>query len=144
MDERKEMCPVCRDLGYVYYVDENGRTYSKPCKCTAVKENRLRNTIMNFRVSPKEKELIEARISATGMEKADFFIQSCLYQTILVRGNIRSFTEIRNRIEELAKTIHRNSRLEEMDPAQAETLKTILEILDRRFEKEETSGGKIV
>ena len=88
--------------------------------------------------------MIEARISATGMEKADFFIQSCLYQTILVRGNIRSFTEIRNRIEELAKTIHRNSRLEEMDPAQAETLKTILEILDRRFEKEETSGGKIV
>lgn len=107
-------------------------------------KNRLRNTIMNFRVSPKEKELIEARISATGMEKADFFIQSCLYQTILVRGNIRSFTEIRNRIEELARTIHRNPRLEEMDPAQAETLKTILEILDRRFEKEETSGGKIV
>ena len=100
-------------------------------------KNRLRNTIMNFRVSPKEKELIEARISATGMEKADFFI-------IFVRGNIRSFTEIRNRIEELAKTIHRNPRLEEMDPAQAETLKTILEILDRRFEKEETSGGKIV
>ena len=107
-------------------------------------KHRLRNTIMNFRVSPKEKELIEARISATGMGKADFFIQSCLYQTILVRGNIRSFTEIRNRIEELAKTIHRNPRLEEMDPAQAETLKTILEILDRRFEKEETSGGKNV
>lgn len=42
MDERKEMCPVCRDLGYVYYVDENGRTYSKPCKCTAVKEARKR------------------------------------------------------------------------------------------------------
>ena len=42
MDERKEMCPVCRNLGYVYFEDENGRTYSKPCKCTAVKEARKR------------------------------------------------------------------------------------------------------
>ena len=54
-------------------------------------KNRVRNTFLNFRVTPFEKELIEARISLTGLTKAEFFIQSCLYQTILVKGNIRTF-----------------------------------------------------
>ena len=34
-----------------------------------VEKNRVRNTIMNFRVSPQEKELIDARIALTGLSK---------------------------------------------------------------------------
>ena len=37
-------------------------------------KNRKRNVIMNFRVSPAEKEAIEARIAMTGLSKSDFFI----------------------------------------------------------------------
>ena len=54
-------------------------------------KNRKRNTFMNFRVSETERALIEKRIALSGMTKAEFFIQSCLYQAILVRGNIRTF-----------------------------------------------------
>lgn len=53
---------------------------------------------MNFRVSEKERELIEKRIALSGMTKAEFFIQSCLYQTIMVKGNIRTFDKIRERL----------------------------------------------
>lgn len=93
------------------------------------KKNRVRNTILNFRVSPKEKALIEARIAMSGLLKAEFFIQSCLYQTILVKGNIKSFTVIRNKIEELSAVIIKNPKLEELEPEQVESLRTILEIM---------------
>ena len=41
-----------------------------------------------------------------------------------------------------ADQLERNPNLEDLDPAQAEMLKTILEIIDRRFEKEEKDGNK--
>ena len=49
-------------------------------------KNRVRNIIMNFRVSPQEKELIDARIALSGLPRAEYFISSCLYQSILVKG----------------------------------------------------------
>ncbi len=105
-------------------------------------KNRRRNTIINFRVSPAEKELIDARISASGLPRSTFFIESCLYQAIFVKGNIRTFTEIKNQLEKIADAIDRNPKLEALEPEQAETLKTILEIMDRIFGKEKTNGDK--
>ena len=92
-------------------------------------KNRKRNTIMNFRVSPQEKELIEARIKLLGLPKAEFFIESCLYQKLLVKGNVRTFTELKNQMKEIAETVNKNSNLEDLEPVQAERLRTILEIL---------------
>ena len=94
-------------------------------------KNRVRNVIMNFRVSPTEKELIETRIKLTGMLKSKFFIQSCLYQTILVKGNIKTFTEIKKQIEQ----IYKNPNLEKLEPEQVESLRIILEILNTLFGK---------
>lgn len=99
-------------------------------------KNRVRNIIMNFRVSPTEKELIETRIKLTGMLKSKFFIQSCLYQTILVKGNIKTFTEIKKQIEQISKQINKNPNLEELEPEQVESLRIILEILNTLFGKE--------
>ena len=99
-------------------------------------KNRVRNVIMNFRVSPTEKELIENRIKLTGMLKSKFFIQSCLYQTILVKGNIKTFIEIKKQIEQISKQINRNPNLEELEPEQVESLRIILEILNTLFGKE--------
>ena len=65
--------------------------------------NRYRNVIKNFRVTPKERDLIEARLAVTGMKRSTFFIQSCLYQKILVKGNIRSFSVIKSTINELTE-----------------------------------------
>lgn len=99
-------------------------------------KNRVRNTIMNFRVSPNEKELIEARIKLTGMSKSEFFIESCLYQAIFVKGNIKTFSEIRDKMAEISEAIDKNSRLEDLEPELRESLRTILEIIDRLFGKE--------
>ena len=100
-------------------------------------KNRVRNALLNFRVTPKERELIEARITATGMPKAKFFIESCLYQAILVKGNIRSFTILQKKMEEIAAAIERNPNIVELDPVRAETLRIVLEILNSRYWKEQ-------
>lgn len=84
---------------------------------------------MNFRVSEKERELIERRIAFSGMTKAEFFIQSCLYQAILVRGNIRTFDKICERlsaIEIKLSDIEKNPELSKDDLLE---LRTILEML---------------
>lgn len=97
--------------------------------------NRTRNVIMNFRVSPKEKELIEARIAMTGLSKSDFFIESCMYQAILVRGNIRTFHEIKTRMKEITEAITENPKIEDLEPELLVSMKTIFEIMDRIFGK---------
>lgn len=70
------------------------------------------------------------------MLKSKFFIQSCLYQTILVKGNIKTFTEIKKQIEQISKQINKNPNLEELEPEQVESLRIILEILNTLFGKE--------
>lgn len=95
--------------------------------------NRYRNMIKNFRVTPKERDLIEARLAVTGMKSSTFFIQSCLYQKILVKGNIRSFSVIKDTLRDLAEKIDRNPDLTQLDPVDAERLKTILEIMEYLF-----------
>ncbi|MGF7017746.1 hypothetical protein M2145_001503 [Lachnospiraceae bacterium PF1-21] len=96
---------------------------------------RVRSVIMNFRVSPQEKELIEARIALSGLPKGKFFIESCLYQTILVKGNIRTFNEIKKKIEKIVSAIEINTKLEELDPELRESLRTIIESLNSFYKR---------
>ena len=95
--------------------------------------NRFRNIIVNFRVSPQEKEIIDARIKATGMRKQDYYRQSCMYQKILVTGNIRSFDAIKAEVREIKDIMQVNPDISSLSTEHSESLKTILEILNYLF-----------
>ena len=41
---------------------------------------------ISFRISPREREEIEAKIFASGMKKKDYFVRSCIYNRICVVG----------------------------------------------------------
>lgn len=41
---------------------------------------------ISFRVSDREREMIEAKILASGMQKKDYFVRSCIYNRICVVG----------------------------------------------------------
>lgn len=84
---------------------------------------------MNFRVSEKERELIEKRIALSGMRKAEFFIQSCLYQAIFVKGNIRTFDKIRERLSAIESKISEIEKSPELTKDDILELRTILEML---------------
>lgn len=103
-------------------------------------QNRLRNIIINFRVSPKEKAVIDARIITSGMKKQDYYRQSCLFQKVLVKGNIRSFDAIRRSLRDISKTVNRNPDLSKLSTEQQESLKMILQILEYLFGGEQNQS----
>ena len=41
---------------------------------------------ISFRISPREREEIEAKILASGMLKKDYFVRSCIYNRVCVVG----------------------------------------------------------
>ena len=99
-------------------------------------KNRKRNVFMNFRVSETERELIEKRIALSGMTKAEFFIQSCLYQAILVRGNIRTFDKIRERLSAIESKISEMEKSPELTKENLLELRTITEMLAFIYKRE--------
>ncbi len=50
-----------------------------------VDNNRKRNIIVNFRMSPEEKSLLEEKIALSGLNKQDYMIQMSI--TIALAGN---------------------------------------------------------
>ena len=99
-------------------------------------KNRKRNTFLNFRVTEKEKNLIDRRIAISGMTKAEFFIQSCLYQAILVRGNIRTFDKIRERLSAIESKLSDMEKNPELSKDDLMELRTILEMLAFVYKRE--------
>ncbi len=97
---------------------------------------RKRNVVMNFRVSENERNLINARMALSGLNRSEYFIESCLYQKILVKGNIKSFGAIKDKIEDLNKKFDNDIMLENLEPEERESLRMILEILNKLFGKE--------
>ena len=67
--------------------------------------------------------------------KASFFIQSCLYLKILVKGNIKSFGEIKKRLDVIEAQVKVSGDLADMEPEIAESLRTIMEIFSRIYER---------
>ncbi len=47
---------------------------------------------ISFRVSDREREMIEAKILASGMQKKDYFVRSCIYKGMfgtIVQGYLK-------------------------------------------------------
>ena len=107
------------------------------------KKARKRNIILNFRVTEQEKNLIEKRIELSGLKKSDYFIESCLYQKILVKGNIRTLDKMK---EQLARIADALKEFEEEDFSgvlsgeDVIALKTILEMLTKTAQKKGGEG----
>ena len=99
-------------------------------------KNRKRNTFLNFRVTEKEKNLIDRRIAISGMTKAEFFIQSCLYQAILVKGNIKTFDKIRERLSAIENKLSDMDKNPELTKEELIELRTILEMLAFVYKRE--------
>lgn len=41
---------------------------------------------ISFRISPRERDEIEAKIIVSGMQKKDYFVRSCIYNRVCVVG----------------------------------------------------------
>ena len=91
-------------------------------------KRRKRNVIMNFRVSPEEKERIEERIALSGLMKSEYFINSCLDNKVMAYGNVRTFEKIKQSLIDIEEHLSRIERTDELDPVVMEQLLMILEL----------------
>ena len=107
------------------------------------KKARKRNVILNFRVTEREKGLIEKRIELSGLKKSDYFMESCLYQKILVKGNIRTSDKMKERLAKIADALKESEAEDFSGVLSGEdviALKTILEMLTKTAQKKGGEG----
>lgn len=93
-------------------------------------KNRKRSVIVNFRVTPKEKQFIDERIVLSGLARAEFFINSCMHQKIVTFGNVRTFDEIKRKLAGIDRHLQQIEKSEELDIEVLESLRMILEMFD--------------
>ena len=98
---------------------------------------------ISFRISPREREEIEAKIFASGMKKKDYFVRSYIYNRVCVVGKketvyqiVEKLQEMQSRMEELAEQIKSEKpevsteEIRELQTAYEDMLKAILWMLD--------------
>ena len=91
-------------------------------------KNRKRIVIVNFRVTPEEKQLIDERIALSGLPRAEFFIQSCMQQKVITFGNVKTFDAIRKKLLVIDEHLQAVEKSEELDLEILESLRMILEM----------------
>ena len=114
------------------------------CRKLKVDKNRKRNIIVNFRMSPEEKSLLEEKIALSGLNKQDYMIQMSLNHRFEVFGNIRVFDELKEKlrvIEEYFKNVNLDC---DMDENKLELLAYILEMFEtvNRNKNDSTYGNR--
>ena len=60
---------------------------------------------ISFRVSPRQREEIEAKILASGLSKKDYFIRSCIYNRVCVVGKKEVIYKLVQELEIMQTTI---------------------------------------
>ena len=98
---------------------------------------------ISFRIFPREREEIEAKIFASGMKKKDYFVRSCIYNRVCVVGKketvyqiVEKLQEMQSRMEELSEQIKgekpevTTEEIRELQTTYEDMLKAILWVLD--------------
>lgn len=60
---------------------------------------------ISFRVSPRQRGEIEAKILASGLSKKDYFIRSCIYNRVCVVGKKEVIYKLVQELETMQTTI---------------------------------------
>ena len=109
-----------------------------------VDKNRKRNIIVNFRMSPEEKSLLEEKIALSGLNKQDYMIQMSLNHSVEVSGNIRVFDELKTRLKMLEEYFKNVNLGCDMDENKLELLAYILEMFEtvNRNKNDSTYGNR--
>ena len=95
-----------------------------------VDENRKRNIIVNFRMSPEEKSLLEEKMTLSGLNKQDYMIQMSLNHRVEVFGNIRVFDELKKKLKMLEEYFENVNLDCDIDENKLELLAYILEMFE--------------
>ena len=98
---------------------------------------------ISFRISPRERDEIEAKILVSGMKKKDYFVRSCIYNRVCVVGKketvyqiVEKLQEMENSLLEIAEQLKDEKReitseeIRELHTAYEDMLKAVLWMLE--------------
>ena len=98
---------------------------------------------ISFRVSDRERDMIEAKILASGMQKKDYFVRFCIYNRICVAGKkeviyqlVEELKNMQTNISELVRQLEQrdvtltDEGLEDMRNDCMDMLQAIISMLD--------------
>ena len=98
---------------------------------------------ISFRVSDRERDMIEAKILASGMQKKDYFVRSCIYNRICVAGKkeviyqlVEELQNMQTNISELVRQLEQrdvtltDEGLEDMRNDCMDMLQALISMLD--------------
>ena len=87
---------------------------------------------ISFRISPRERDEIEAKIKASGMQKKDYFVRSCIYNKVCVVGKKEVIYQLVEELQLMQYNIAEilNEGLEQMKNDCLDMLKAIIWMLD--------------
>ena len=102
-------------------------------------KNRKRSVIVNFRVTPEEKQLIDERIALSGLPRVEFFIQSCMYQKVITFGNVKTFDWMKKKLLVIDEHLQAVEKSKELDLKILESLRMILEMFAGLERKDEVN-----
>lgn len=77
--------------------------------------HKLRVTTISFRVTPEEKEAIEARIKICGIPKGEYYRQSLLHQTINITAGRYHSDRLAMEIRKMRETLEGITETEEAE-----------------------------
>lgn len=87
--------------------------------------HKLRVTTISFRVTPEEKEAIEARIKVCGIPKGEYYRQSLLHQTINITAGKYHSDRLALEIRKMRETLESITEIAEAE----ETIRACSELL---------------
>ncbi len=64
-------------------------------------QNRWRNKVIAFRMSPEEGEILDKMVKISGYSKQDYIISKLLDNTVVVQGNPRVYKALRDTMGEI-------------------------------------------
>lgn len=102
------------------------------------KKGRWRSVIVSFRVSQKESEDLNTRVSLSGLTKQDYILRRLQEREVVVQPNTRVFKALRNQITELIAELRRIESGGNIDDELLSTIKTVAETYNGLEEKKKS------
>lgn len=82
------------------------------------------------------------RIALSGMLVQEYVAQSCMHNKVTAVGNIKTFDVIKKEMETIDRYLLSLQRADKLDWKVLESLRAILEILDRFYNNDEEGEGE--
>ena len=98
------------------------------------RQGRWRNKTVAFRVSPQEDEAIETAVRLSGLSKQDYIIRRLLEKDIVVQGNPKVYTALKDELKKILEELKRIENASEVNTDLMEVITLVAETMSGRKE----------